>query len=543
MVRVHHRSLCGHVGTSRRGLAQCTLLGAAMVGIVAMLPAAAAAQPATSAPGDCASLAASIHLEGAHLLASTPVAAGRFTPPGATAALDVPAFCRVRGTATPRLDSAIAFEVWVPTIGWNGRLEVVGNGGYAGAIGYGDMAAALARGYAVAGGDSGHTGPDGDLSFVIGHPERMADWGHRSVHAVLLAARPVLRAATGTDAAHAYYFGCSTGGGQGLAEAQRYPTDFDGMVLGAPGNNRTRLNAYFLWMYAANHPNGVEVIPATKLPVIAQAAIDGCDRQTGEKDGVFDPALCRFDPEMLLCPGGDAPACLTAPQVAALRAIYAGLFDPRTGARIFAGGNPSSEAGWAGYIDGPEPARTDFWRYWVLGNPTWRWQDFDSDRDVLYADRLVGPVVNNTDPDLGAFRAHGGRIIEYQGESDPIAPVGDTLAYYEAVRSRQGSQAAMDGFFRLFLAPGMAHCHGGPGPNAFGNQGATATALDTGHDLMAALDHWVGDGAAPAAIVASNVRDGAITRSRPLCAFPQVARYAGQGDRLLATNWRCDPPG
>ncbi len=542
MAHAGRRSPGGPMGASwpRRG--RDTLLGAVLLGGATLLPGVAAAQPA-AAPTSCAAVASAVRLEGAHLTASAPVSAGRFTPPGATAALEVPAFCRVQGVATPSQDSAIAFEVWVPATGWNGRLEVVGNGGYAGAIGYGDMAAALARGYAVAGGDSGHKGPDGDLSFVIGHSERLADWGHRSVHAVLLAARPVLRAAAGADATHAYYFGCSTGGGQGLAEAQRYPTDFDGMVLGAPGNNRTRLNAYFLWMYAANHPHGVEVIPAAKLPMIAQAAIDGCDRQTGQKDGVFDPALCRFDPDTLLCPGGDAPACLTAPQVAALRAIYAGPFDPRTGERIFAGGNPSAEAGWAPYIDGPEPARTDFWRYWVLGNPTWRWQDFDFDRDVLYADRLVGPVINNTDPDLGAFQAHGGRIIEYQGEADPIAPVGDTLAYYEAVRVRQGSQAAMDGFYRLFLAPGLAHCHGGPGPNAFGNQGAPVTALDAGHDLMAALDRWVADGVAPTAIVAANVRDGAVTRSRPLCAFPQVARYIGQGDRLDAASWRCDPPG
>ncbi len=507
---------------------------------MAALPQAAVAQTA-AAPVGCEAVASVVSIDGARLTASALVAKGTFTPPGA-AALEVPAFCRVQGVASPSPDSAIAFEVWVPASGWNGRLEVVGNGGYAGAIGYEDMGAALARGYATAGGDSGHQGPDGDLAFVIGHPERMADWGHRSVHAVLAAATRVVRVATGQDAAHTYYFGCSTGGGQGLAEAQRYPADFDGMVLGAPGNNRTRLNAYFLWMYAANHVHGAEVIPAGKLPFITQAAIDACDRQKGVKDGFFDPATCRFDPADLLCPGSDTASCLTTPQVATLRAIYAGPFDPRTGARIFAGGNPSSEAGWAGYINGPEPARTDFWRYWVLGNPTWRWQDFDFDRDVLYADRLVGPVVDNTNPDLGSFRQHGGRIIEYQGEADPIAPVGDTLAYYEAVRARAGSQASMDGFFRLFLAPGMAHCRGGPGPNAFGNQGSPTPTLDARHDMMTALDGWVSGGVAPAAIVASTIANGAVTRSRPLCMFPQVARYTGQGDRLDAADWRCDAP-
>ena len=524
-----------HLERLRRAL----LLGACSAGIAAVGDALASRAYAAPAPVACSALAASMQVSGGRILASDAVPAGQFAPPGDTAHYQVPAFCRVRGVATPAPHSTIMFEVWVPQSGWNGKLEVTGNGGYAGAIGYADMAGALARGYAAAGGDSGHEGPDGDLSFVVGHRARMVDWGYRSVHAVLAVARPILAAVTGRSAERAYYFGCSTGGGQGLAEVQRYPEDFDGIVIGAPGNDRTELNAYFLWMYAANHPHGVAAIPASKLPMITRAAIDQCDRQRGTQDGYYDSSACTFDPAKLLCSAADSPDCLTAPQLTALQAIYAGPFNPRTGERIFSGGNPSAEAGWANYIDGPEPARTDFWRYWVLGNPTWQWQSFDFDRDVTYAEDLIGPIVDNADPNLSRFEAHGGKIIEYQGESDPIAPVGDTLAYYRAVLTAQGSQERMDGFYRLFLAPGMAHCHGGPGPNVFGNQGTAPVRFDTENDVVTALDAWVTTGAAPSAVVASNVSDGKVTRSRPLCHFPQVAQYGGSGDRLSAASWKC----
>ena len=516
----------------------------ACVAIVAILAAIGlGTKPASAAtPVACDTLAGSLKIDGARLSASAPVAAGLFTPDASMPGYQVPAFCRIRGVASPSSDSAIAFEVWVPLDGWNGKLEIVGNGGYAGQIGYEDMAGALARGYATAGGDSGHVGPDNDLSFVIGHRERMVDWGNRSVHAVLEAARPVMPALTGREAEHSYYFGCSTGGGQGLAEIQRYPADFDGIVIGAPGNNRTRLNAYFLWMYAANHRDGKEIIPAAKLPMITQAAIDSCDQQKGSKDGFYDQAACHFDPAKLLCSATETSSCLTPAQVGVLQAIYDGPTNPRTGEKLFAGGNPASESGWANYINGPEPARTDFWRYWVLGNPTWHWQDFDFDRDVSYADALVGPVVNNNDADLSAYQARGGKILEYQGEADPIAPVGDTLAYYQAVLKRQGSQQRMDGFYRLFMAPGMAHCHGGPGPNVFGNQGTTPSQIDGQHDLTTALDQWVSGGPAPDAVIASNVSGGAVTRSRPLCKFPAVARYNGAGDRQNAASWQCQTP-
>ena len=488
----------------------------------------------------CNQIPAQVSVNGAQVNAATLVAAGQYTPPGSTTSYTVPAFCRVAGVATPSSDSAIQFEVWIPAgAAWNGKLEVVGNGGYAGAIGYADMAQALARGYAAAGGDSGHEGPDSDLSFVIGHPEKMADWGYRSVHAVIAAAKPLVAAAQGANPVRSYYYGCSTGGGQGLAEAQRYPTDFDGIIAGAPGNNRTRLNMYFLWMYAKNHPNGAEVIPASKLPVISAAAVSACDTQRGTSDGFYDSSQCTFDPSKLLCTGADSASCLTAPQVATVQAIYAGPVDPNTGARIFSGGNPSAESGWTGYVNAVEPARTDFWRYWVFNNPNWTWQSFDYDRDVTYTDALVGPVVNNNNPDLSAFKAHGGKLIIYHGESDPIAPVGDTLSYYNNVLALQGSQQQMDSFYRLFLAPGMGHCSGGAGPNVFGNEGTTPLQINAQHDVTTAMDQWVTKGIPPSSIVASNIANNVVTRSRPLCPYPHVARYVGGGDRNNAASWAC----
>jgi len=498
------------------------------------------AQPQTVAQVACSEIPANVNIDGAQLSAATLVPAGQFAPSGSKKSYTIPAFCRVAGVAAPSSDSVIQFEVWIPSgAAWNGKLEVVGNGGYAGMIGYADMAQALARGYAVAGGDSGHEGPDSGLSFVIGHPEKMADWGYRSVHAVTAVAKPLIAAARGMNPQRSYYFGCSTGGGQGLAEAQRYPDDFDGIIAGAPGNNRTGLNVHFLWMYAKNHLNGAEIIPKSKLSMISAAAVRACDAQRGTSDGFYDRTQCTFDPAALRCTGADKASCLTGPQVTALKAIYAGPIDPNTGEHIFSGGNPSAESGWANYINGEVPARTDFWRYWVFNNPNWDWKSFDFDQDVVRTNALVGAIVNNTNPDLSAFKAHGGKLIIYHGESDPIAPVGDTLSYYAKVSALQGSQLQMDLFYRLFLAPGMGHCSGGAGPNVFGNGGITPPQIDAQHDLTTAMDQWVTKGIAPASIIASNVTNNVVTRSRRLCPYPHVPHYLGSGDSNDASHWSC----
>ncbi|MEO2198253.1 MAG: tannase/feruloyl esterase family alpha/beta hydrolase [bacterium] len=445
------------------------------------------------------------------------------------ATLALPAFCRVVAVATPTPDSEIGFEVWLPPADdWNGRLLGVGNGGYTGAIGYPALAEGLRGGYASVGSDTGHTGSD--LAFGVGHPEKIADWGHRAVHAMTEAAKPIVRAYQGRFAHHAYFSGCSTGGHQALSEAQRYPDDYDGILAGAPGHNRTRLNAGFLWSWMALHDvDGQLLMPAEKLSALATAVVTSCDAVDGVADGVIDdPRRCRFDPAALRCGGGDEADCLTDTQVEAVRKVYAGARNPRTGARVFTGWSPGSESGWAGYLlRPPVPMRVGYWADWVFGDPHWDWRTFDWDRDLAYAQRRMN-MVDATDPDLGAFRRRGGKLLLYAGWADAVVPAGDTIAYYEAVQRASGGPDATSTLARLFTVPGMGHCGGGPGPSTF--------------DALDALTRWVESGAAPDRLIASKVVDGVVERTRPLCPYPRVARYTGEGSTDDAENFRCVVP-
>ena len=460
--------------------------------------------------------------------------AGPFSPGGrrALARPLFPAFCRVTAVARPVADSEIRLEVWLPAAEiWNGKFLGTGNGGYSGALSYSEMETALRQGYAVAGSDTGHSG--GDLKFGMGHPEKIADWAFRAVHVMTDTAKVIVRSYYGRFAAHSYFSGCSTGGQQALTEAQRFPEDYDGIVAGAPGANRVRLNVGFLWSWLAVHKDGAEVLPASKLPLINQAAISACDALDGVKDGLIgDPRACKFDPGELLCKGADAADCLTAAQVSAVRAVYDGARNPRTGEQLYPGWVRGSEAGggarpggWSGYFAGqPEPARLDFWRYWVFHDPTWDFHTFDFDRDVAYADSKL-PFVTANDPDLTRFKQRGGRLLMYQGWADPVVPATDTIRYYESVERAMGGTEKTTGFVRLFLAPGMGHCSGGPGPSAF--------------DALGALDRWVSQGSAPDRVIASHSTAGTVDRTRPLCPYPQVAKWDGSGSIDNAAAFRC----
>ncbi|HEU4389051.1 MAG TPA: tannase/feruloyl esterase family alpha/beta hydrolase [Blastocatellia bacterium] len=507
-------------------------------------------------PCDAASLA-KLKLDKARIVSVSAVPAGSFTPLGSPIALaSLPDFCRVQAVATPTPDSLINFEVWLPkAASWNEKLVTTGNGGYSPALNYRDMAYALRQGYAALGGDTGHQTKDpNDLTFVVGHPEKMVDFGTRSIHAITVAGKRIIAAFEGRAARRAYYYGCSTGGHQGFAEIQRYPADFDGVIAGAPANNRVRLNAGFLWQFLANHnpgDNSTPIIPPSKLPLITNAVVAACDANDGVTDGVIDdPRSCRFDPAVLKCKQGDADDCLTPPQLAALEKMYAGARNPRSGAQVYPGWPKSSEAltvapngtvtsGWSQYWGTNEPARSGFWRYWVFDNPRWDWWTFDFDRDLARADAEVGKAVDQVNTDLSAFKARGGRVIVYHGWQDPVVNALDTITYYEKVKARQGSQTETDRFFRLFLVPGMGHCAGGTGTTSFGNQGTAPPLIDAQHDCLSALDRWVDQGVAPDSIVASKIVNGITVRTRPLCPYPKKAVYKGIGNTDDATNFTC----
>ena len=329
-----------------------------------LLCASASAQGPSVDAAACAQLVASLKLTNTTVTSSQAVAAGQFVQPGArtnedgTPAVrpygDLPAFCRVRLTIRPSADSDIKSEVWLPLAGWNGKMLQVGNGAWGGTIQYGSLAAALRRGYAGASTDTGHTGSD--ASFAMGHPEKLLDFGYRAVHETAVQSKATIAALYGAGPRLSYFEGCSGGGRQAFMEAQRYPEDFDGIIAGDPNYNRTDGAFQVISAAQATLSDPASFIPASKYPVIHNAVLNACDALDGVKDRlVGDPTRCHFDPAVIECRNADGPACLTAPQVAAARRIYAPVVNPKTGEQVFPGLEPGSELGWAATSGGPKP--------------------------------------------------------------------------------------------------------------------------------------------------------------------------------------------
>src|SRR6266536_3397512 len=443
--------------------------------VVALVPLAGeVAVPAASNGTACANLAA-LTIPNITVKSATAVNAGSFTAPGSAASITLPAFCRVEAIARPTSDSDIKFEVWIPPVeAWNGKFQGVGNGGYQGSISYAAMATALRRGYATASTDTGHTGDD--MKFGQGHPEKLIDYGYRAIHLMTETSKLVVRDAQGRFADKSYFVGCSAGGHQALSEAQRYPDDYDGIVAGDPAANRIRQTFGFLYSWLATHgADGKPLIPAAKLPLLTKAAVDACDAIDGLKDGLIDdPRKCHFDPVKLLCKSGDEPECLTQPQVDAARKMYEGLKSPKTGEQIYTGWPRGSEGfgesagqSWRQYVMDPkEPMRVGFFKYFLFHDPNWDYRSIDWDRDLAYAETKV-PHAAATEKDLTPLKKHGTKMIMYTGWMDPVVPPQDTTTYYEAVAKTMGGIEKTREFFRLFVAPGMGHCAGGPGPNSF----------------------------------------------------------------------------
>jgi len=509
----------------------------------------------------CAELRA-IKIPSTIITSAMDVPAGRFTPtyqtpPAKIYSATVPAFCRVIGVTHPVPESTIGFEVWLPLpAAWNHRIEGVGTGAYLGRVSYGSLEDAIALGYAVSSTDTGHTG--GDLKFVVGHPERMIDWGNRAIHETALATKSIVAAYYGTAAAHAYFNGCSTGGGQALSEAQRFPEDYDGILAGDAGNDRVHLNVGFLWSFAAAHDGDTLVLPEDKLHLLHDAVIRACDAADGVKDGILeDPLSCHFDPAVLACKAGASESCLSPREIDAARKIYAGPKNQRTGEQIIAGLMPGSEiieggdyAGWQNFITSPkEPSRLDFWKYWVFDDPNWDWHKFDYDHDVASADEKAA-AVNASNPDLRPFQQRGGKLLVYHGWVDPVGPPGDAISYHDAVMKVIGSPIKTSEFFRLFMVPGMSHCNGGAGYELAGGARGVDDPdgvpkwphPDSAHDMLNALDAWVTHGDAPQQLIAAHYEDGKPTRTIPVCAFPKVAHWTGKGSADDAKNYTCTSP-
>lgn len=470
------------------------------------------------------------------VITSAATVSGNFVVPKSTVSIGgLSAFCRVAATTKP----AIRFEVWMPLRTWNGKFQGVGNGGTAGIISYRAMAAALRRGYAVVSTDTGHvnTPPTNgfDSTWALRHPELVADFGYRGLHLATVNGKQIAEAFYGRNPAHSYYVGCSKGGEQGLMEAQRFPDDYDGLLVGDPANNWTRHYAgAHLWYSIATLKDPQSYIPASKVPILANAVIAACDAIDGIKDGVLDdPRKCHFDPAVLTCKEGQpTSSCFTPKQVKAIKNIWGGAHDSH-GNLIYPGLVPGGEdgsAGWSSWITGNKPfaathwkAASGFFRDMVFEDPRYNALNFNYDTDMKTALAKTSRSLDAVNPDLRPLERRGGKLILYHGWSDPdISPL-NTINYYNQVQATVGDSTPQ--FLRLFMVPGMNHCAGGPGPSHF--------------DGVTALEEWVENGVAPNKIIAFHTTEGEIDRTRPLCPYPQVAVYKGQGSTNNAHNFAC----
>ena len=445
--------------------------------------------------------------------------------------LDLPAICRVRGTIAP----AIRFEIWLPLgSAFNGRLQTVGGGGLAGNFDYEAMHTAVMTGFASAATDTGHRASD---SWWLGDPQRREDYGSRAVHETTLLTKTMIEIFYGDAPAYTYFNGCSTGGRQGLMEAQRYPDDYDGIISGAPVNDFTNLHIGQLWTAHATLIPDDSVLTADDLQLVNDRVMAQCDANDGLEDGILaDPRQCGFDPRELVCSRRSGEQCLSESKVDALEKIYGGAVNPRTGAQIYPGLEPGSEnsqpnnPGWALIMNGETPFDIDISVIGGMGfeNSNWDWRSFDFDRDVSQVNSKLAHVLNAVDPDLRDFNAQGGKLIIWHGWNDPGVMPQRTIDYYEDVlgfadQATGGSGlAATNDYLRLYMLPGVGHCRGGVGPDKV--------------DWIDTITNWVENDQAPDVVIATRDDD---PLARPVCPYPQVAAYR-RGDPNDPASYRCE---
>jgi feruloyl esterase len=433
----------------------------------------------------------------------------------------LPEHCRVKMVLRPSSDSNINAELWLPT-NWNGKFMAVGNGGFGGAIqGYGEMAQALARGYATAGNDTGHSAADGPGGmFGLGHPEKIVDFAYRAMHEMTASSKRIIDELYGRAPQFSYYKGCSTGGRQGVMAAQRYPGDFDGIIAGALANRHIHQHTAGVArnIELSRHPE--QAISQAKAQLVTTAMMNACDTM---KEGFLNnPRACSFDFKQLACAAGvDNDTCLTPPQLKTVQAHYEGLKNSK-GELVFSGQALGNAMPMLRSTNSTPGGGWDTVRIWGFQNADHDWKSFNLDRDLPIIDKRVG-FVDAVDPDLRDFKKRGGKLLLYAGWGDTTITPENTVLYYDSVLKEMG--ANQGDFMRLFMVPGMGHCSGGPGPNTF--------------DSIAALEQWREKGTAPAQIMGSNRQSGL---SRPLCPYPQAAKYKGTGDLKDAANWACAAP-
>ena len=475
--------------------------------------------------------------------ADTTITAAAIVPAGEK----LPEYCRVDGhVATP--GNSVNFRLGLPAA-WNGKFFFEGVGGFGGSIG--SLNQGLEKGYASASTDTGHQGVATDPSWAVNNPAKRIDYAYRGTHVTAAAAKALSQAYYGSAPRHAYFDGCSNGGRQALMEAQRFPEDFDGIIAGDPsfgtlGSIRRALT-YQTLLSSPEH-----FLSPAKISLLANAVMKSCDALDGLEDGLItDPRACTFKPESLKCAGADGPNCLTSAEIESVNTVHGDLKGP--GGRVlprFPIGSEDGPTGWQSWVTGAStPERrpdgtialtgrmpqgysygVGYLQYlaWDGEDGTYDWRTFNVDRDGAKLQPFQD-IYSPTNPDLSKLRARGGKLLLYHGWADPALSALVTVAYYDDVVKKAGGRQQSDKFVELFMAPGMHHCQGtGSGPNRF--------------DMLTALDEWIEHGTAPARIVASHATNGVVDRTRPLCPYPQVAKYNGRGSIDAAENFTCAAP-
>jgi feruloyl esterase len=444
---------------------------------------------------------------------------GKGIPPFAT----LPAFCRVAATLTPSPSSDIRMELWMPTAGWNGNFRGTSPNGLGGVLNYNAMGVGLTDGFAVASTDTGHRGGDTDW---MRDPEKITDFAGRAMHETTIVGKALTAAYYARSPSYSYMIECGGGSAAALHEVQKYPADYDGIVVGGHAAHLTRQIFGQLWPWMASHPDGAAILPAPTLTTVHQAVMNRCDALDGVRDGLLEnPLTCTFDPREIACKASDQGNCLTAPQVEAVEKIYSGPVNPRTKEQIWPGLFRGSELDWSFFTESAAPIgiATGALRM-ILDDPAWDYRSVDFDTHVAAADRSDIARVSASNADISAYVRRGGKLILSGGWNNALVPAGAVLDFYRRVESTIGIEDTQQGV-RLYMVPGMIECNGGPGTDTF--------------DLLGAMRRWVENGEAPADVPASRVEHGRVVRTRPLCPWPQVATYRGSGSTDEASSFVC----
>lgn len=460
----------------------------------------------------------------------------------------LPAFCRVTaGISTPGALEPINIEVWLPLQSWNGKFVGIGNHGAAGEIEYADMGPHLVRGYAVGTTDTGHAGAN--ATTWMQNPQQIINYGYNGVHEMTVKAKAIVTAAYGMAPRYSYWDGCSTGGKEGLTEAQRYPDDYDGInIAGSANNAQIHNREQYVWNAQVTFGNAATPLGSAQTALVNSAALKACDGLDGVVDGVIDnPLTCPFKVASLLCAQNQDPStCLTQAQVTAFEKVYQGPRNPVTAKLIYPGYSPGTELGWGSNTTGPVPSTAqNFFKFMVYNDPNWNYQTFNFNSDVAFTDTKFAVTLDAVNPDLRAFKRRGGKILQSHLWSSTTHPARRTIEWYDQVVSfmkandgdTQGDDHSHPGvlnngdfrplqqFYRLFMAPGGS---GSKGPGTF--------------DSLPYLERWVEQGIPPSSILASHVTNGVVDRTRPLCLYPAFAVYQGSGSTDDAANFKCSEP-